>query len=60
MFQLQSELDRLNMLKRDNLERFIGTVRAELVKYWDKCMYGQNQRAEFEEAFVGTCCDHTH
>lgn len=49
--ELQSELDRLNMLKRDNLERFIEATRTELNTIWDKCLYGVNQKKEFRPAF---------
>ncbi len=50
---MESELDRLNILKRENLERFISTVRVELNTFWNKCMFGDMQRREFEPAYNG-------
>ena len=51
--QLSKELERLELLKRQNLKRFIEATRTELQKVWDKCRYGEQQRREFAPAFTG-------
>ncbi|XP_045680781.1 protein regulator of cytokinesis 1 isoform X2 [Phyllostomus hastatus] len=44
---LQSEVDRLEELKRQNMKTVIEAIRAELAKYWDQCFYSQEQRRAF-------------
>lgn len=51
--QLSKELERLELLKRQNLKRFIEATRTELQKVWDKCHYGEQQKREFAPAFTG-------
>ena len=46
-FQLQSEVDRLEELKKQNMKTVIEAIRVELVKYWDQCFYSQEQRRAF-------------
>jgi Microtubule associated protein (MAP65/ASE1 family) len=41
---LRLELNRLEELKRINIEKFIANIRAELDKLWDQCYYSQPQR----------------
>ena len=49
--ELESELDRLTMLKQENLEWFIKATRAQLHCVWDQCHYGDIQKREFAPAF---------
>ncbi|XP_054998824.1 protein regulator of cytokinesis 1 isoform X1 [Sorex araneus] len=44
---LQSEVDRLEELKRQNIKKVIEAIRVELAQYWDKCFYSQEQRCAF-------------
>ncbi|KAM9067662.1 protein regulator of cytokinesis 1-like isoform X2 [Sarcophilus harrisii] len=44
---LQSEVDRLEELKIENLKKVIEAVREELSLYWEKCFYSQDQREAF-------------
>ncbi|XP_069834139.1 protein regulator of cytokinesis 1-like isoform X2 [Dendropsophus ebraccatus] len=43
----ESELARLDELKRANLKQVILNIRQELNSYWDKCFYSLEQRKEF-------------
>ncbi|XP_069078752.1 protein regulator of cytokinesis 1 isoform X2 [Pleurodeles waltl] len=44
---LQNEVERLEVLKVENLQHFIKEIRAELISYWDKCFYSVEQRKAF-------------
>ncbi|XP_074092311.1 protein regulator of cytokinesis 1-like [Macrotis lagotis] len=44
---LQSEVDRLEKLKIQNMEKVIEAIRVELALYWEKCFYSQQQREAF-------------
>ncbi|XP_044516080.1 protein regulator of cytokinesis 1-like [Gracilinanus agilis] len=44
---LQSEVDRLEELKIQNMKKVIEAIRAELVLYWEKCFYSQEQKEAF-------------
>ncbi|XP_033044823.1 protein regulator of cytokinesis 1 isoform X3 [Trachypithecus francoisi] len=44
---LQSEVDRLEELKMQNMKKVIEAIRVELVQYWDQCFYSQEQRQAF-------------
>ncbi|XP_036909472.1 protein regulator of cytokinesis 1 isoform X2 [Sturnira hondurensis] len=44
---LQSEVDRLEELKKQNMKTVIEAIRVELAKYWDQCFYSQEQRRAF-------------
>ncbi|XP_027752940.1 protein regulator of cytokinesis 1 isoform X2 [Empidonax traillii] len=44
---LQLEVDHLEELKLQNMKSVIQAIRAELVDYWDKCFYSQEQREGF-------------
>ncbi|XP_069481305.1 protein regulator of cytokinesis 1-like [Ambystoma mexicanum] len=45
--KLQAEVQRLEELKRQNLDQVIEGFRMELVSYWDKCFYTAEQRQAF-------------
>ncbi|XP_041091140.1 protein regulator of cytokinesis 1-like isoform X2 [Polyodon spathula] len=45
--KLQNELDRLDELKRANMEEVIENIRHELMEYWDKCTFSTEQRESF-------------
>uniref|UniRef100_A0A8D2LHX6 Protein regulator of cytokinesis 1 n=1 Tax=Varanus komodoensis TaxID=61221 RepID=A0A8D2LHX6_VARKO len=47
MDALQLEVDRLEELKLQNLRNVVEAIRAELAAYWDKCLYGEEQRQAF-------------
>ncbi|XP_067293011.1 protein regulator of cytokinesis 1a isoform X2 [Pseudorasbora parva] len=44
---LQAALQRLEGLKKKNIERVIHTIRSEIVKFWEKCYYSPEQRQAF-------------
>ncbi|XP_066211446.1 protein regulator of cytokinesis 1 isoform X1 [Saccopteryx leptura] len=44
---LQLEVDRLEELKMQNMEKVIEAIRVEIAKYWDQCFYSQEQRQAF-------------
>lgn len=45
--KLQLEIERLEEIKRANIEKFINTLRNELHKLWDRCFYSPDQRNLF-------------
>ena len=49
---LKNELERLDQLKKQNLQRFVLATQAELHTVWDKCMFGEQQRREFSPAYT--------
>ncbi|XP_026540491.1 protein regulator of cytokinesis 1 isoform X1 [Notechis scutatus] len=44
---LHLEVDRLEELKCQNLQKVVEAIRAELATYWDKCFFGEEQRCSF-------------
>lgn len=47
-FQLQAELQRLEVLKMHSMKGVIEAIRTEIALFWEKCFYSQDQ----QEAFV--------
>ncbi|KAI5096475.1 hypothetical protein C0J45_13369 [Silurus meridionalis] len=47
----QAVVDRLEVLQRTKLEEVIEKVRQELVVFWDKCLFGPEQRETFNAHF---------
>ena len=45
--QLERELARLEVLKRQNIERFIHDVRQDLISWWDRCYVSDAERRTF-------------
>lgn len=41
------EVERLEELKRQHMQKFIESIRKELVSLWDKCYFGDDQRQLF-------------
>lgn len=46
--QLQTEVQRLEVLKMQSMKSVIETIRTEIKHFWAKCFYSQEQ----QEAFV--------
>ncbi|CAK9804810.1 Protein regulator of cytokinesis 1 [Anthophora plagiata] len=44
---LTAELDRCKEKRKQNISKYVGQVRAELVKLWDLCRFSEEQRKEF-------------
>ncbi|KAI4454854.1 biotinidase-related [Holotrichia oblita] len=44
----QQEVKRCDRLKKANIEKFIKTMREELMQYWDKCHFSSTDRESFE------------
>ncbi|XP_051829768.1 protein regulator of cytokinesis 1-like [Antechinus flavipes] len=44
---LQSELDRLEKLKVENVKKMIEEIRVEMALYWEKCFYSQQEKEAF-------------
>ena len=41
------EVARLEEIKKENIEKFVNTLRNELHKLWDDCFYTPEQRNRF-------------
>lgn len=46
-FQLQAEVERLELLKMQSMTTFIEAIRAEIALLWERCFYSQEQRQAF-------------
>ncbi|XP_014665995.1 PREDICTED: protein regulator of cytokinesis 1-like isoform X2 [Priapulus caudatus] len=44
---LKEEIARCELLKRQNIEKFVKQIRNELHMWWEKCYYSVSQRADF-------------
>eukprot|EP00092_Neocalanus_flemingeri_P102604 GFUD01131245.1.p1 GENE.GFUD01131245.1~~GFUD01131245.1.p1 ORF type:complete len:662 (-),score=174.00 GFUD01131245.1:409-2394(-) len=44
---LHQEIDRLEEIKKANIEKFVNTLRNELHGLWDACFYSPDQRNDF-------------
>lgn len=51
--QLQTELQRLEVLKMNSIKSFTETVRTEIALYWEKCFYSPDQREAFAPYHAG-------
>lgn len=51
--QLQTELQRLEVLKINSIKSFIESVRTEIALYWEKCFYSPDQREAFAPYHAG-------
>lgn len=49
--KLREEVNRLEALKVQHIQKFIDGSRKELAEMWDKCFFGEAQRGEFTPAF---------
>ncbi|XP_063170227.1 protein regulator of cytokinesis 1 [Candoia aspera] len=47
MNALHLEVDRLEELKRQNLQNVVEAIRVQLATYWDRCFFGEEQRRAF-------------
>ncbi|XP_064631723.1 protein regulator of cytokinesis 1-like [Lineus longissimus] len=45
--QLEEEIARCELLKLQNIQKFIEGVRKELVEWWDRCRYSEEERDLF-------------
>lgn len=52
--QLERELAHLEELKRQNIERFIVSVREDLQGWWDRCYVSENERREFAPYYAAS------
>nr|XP_060611436.1 protein regulator of cytokinesis 1 [Anolis sagrei ordinatus] len=48
---LRREEERLEQLKRDNIQNVVEAIRGELASYWEKCFYSEQQRRSFSPYF---------
>lgn len=46
-FQLQAEVQRLEVLKKQSMKSVIAAIRAEIVLFWQKCFYSPEQQQAF-------------
>ncbi|XP_022251972.1 protein regulator of cytokinesis 1-like isoform X2 [Limulus polyphemus] len=44
----QKEIDKCEVVKRQNIKVFVDKMRNELKQWWDKCFYGEKQREDFK------------
>uniref|UniRef100_A0A0B6ZVL8 Protein regulator of cytokinesis 1 n=1 Tax=Arion vulgaris TaxID=1028688 RepID=A0A0B6ZVL8_9EUPU len=47
MSSLKTEIQACELLKFQNLRRFVEGIRNELISWWDKCYFSKEQRARF-------------
>jgi hypothetical protein len=45
--QLKDEIKRCEELKRQNIKRFVEEIQKELKHWWDKCLFGEEERLQF-------------
>jgi hypothetical protein len=45
--RLEAEVERLEELKKANIEKFVINLRDELHQLWDECYYSEQQRCLF-------------
>jgi hypothetical protein len=50
--KLRQEIQRLEEVKRANMQQFVTSIRAELLALWDQCYYSQSQRSARGGNFV--------
>ena len=48
LMELQFEVDRLEEMKKANMEQFIVKLMNELHKIWDQCFYSEDQMNSFQ------------
>lgn len=51
--QLQTELQRLEILKMNSIKSFTETIRTEIALYWEKCFYSLEQQEAFAPYYAG-------
>ena len=51
--QLEEEAARLDLLKKQNMEKVILASRDELEDWWNKCYYSREQKHAFEGFYEG-------
>ncbi|KAG2185070.1 hypothetical protein INT43_000983 [Umbelopsis isabellina] len=56
---LESELQRLNVIKEERMEEFIRRAREELKSLWDQLYYSDEQRQKFKPAYTESTADET-
>lgn len=49
---MERELTRLEELKRQNIERFIHSVRQDLISWWDRCYVSDVERRNFSPFYA--------
>ncbi|XP_069139806.1 protein regulator of cytokinesis 1-like isoform X3 [Argopecten irradians] len=49
---LKQEITRCEKLKYEHMQRFVESTRRELVEWWDKCYFSQQQRAAFKHFHI--------
>eukprot|EP00051_Salpingoeca_urceolata_P031846 m.495578 g.495578 ORF g.495578 m.495578 type:complete len:582 (+) comp44891_c0_seq1:134-1879(+) len=52
-----TELERLQALRHEHMEKFVLAARERLIKLWDMCYYHESQRQQFLPAFENDCFD---
>ena len=50
--ELKKKVDELEVLKTERIGQFIHATRMELVDYWDKCHYSQEERDKFDPFYA--------
>lgn len=53
LFQLCSEVQRLEELKLLNIHNFTDAIRSEIAVLWEKCFFSRDQRQAFTPYFSG-------
>lgn len=52
-FQLQAEVQRLEVLKMQSMKSFIEAIRAEIALFWERCFCSQEQQQAFVPYHAG-------
>jgi len=50
--ELKKKVDELEVLKTEKIGQFIHATRMELVDFWDKCYYSQEERDKFDPFYT--------
>lgn len=52
-FQLQTEVQRLEVLKMHSMKSVIEAIRTEIALFWERCFYSQEQQQAFVPYHAG-------
>lgn len=56
---LNKEIKHCKDIRKANMEKYVGEIRQEIIKWWDKCRIGQVERDDFRPFNYETCNEDT-
>ncbi|CAG5117301.1 unnamed protein product [Candidula unifasciata] len=54
---LKGEIEACELLKLQNIRKFVDGIRSELISWWDKCYFSEEQRSGFKAFSEGECTE---